>query len=304
MQKEILSGVLLLDKPQGLSSHDALFKAKKALMTPSLDTKKAGHTGTLDPMATGLLPICFGVATKFASFALDADKGYTALILLGAQTDTGDQEGCIIDTLPVPTLSQAMLDGVARNFLGEQHQIPPMYSALKKDGKKLYEYARDGILLERDARPIHITDLSLQLTDTPNIIKLTVVCSKGTYVRVLGEDIAKALGTVGHLVALRRTMTGGFDIAQAVTLDNLSPNAILPVDSLLAHLPILPLTNEEIARLRLGQRLNVKDRANKIAFADNDTSALVRLYEANTQQGFVGLGEVARTGRLQPKGMI
>lgn len=304
MQKEILSGVLLLDKPQGLSSHDALFKAKKALMTPSLDTKKAGHTGTLDPMATGLLPICFGVATKFASFALDADKGYTALILLGAQTDTGDQEGCIIDTLPVPTLSQAMLDDVARNFLGEQHQIPPMYSALKKDGKKLYEYARDGILLERDARPIHITDLSLQLTDTPNIIKLTVVCSKGTYVRVLGEDIAKALGTVGHLVALRRTMTGGFDIAQAVTLDNLSPNAILPVDSLLAHLPILPLTNEEIARLRLGQRLNVKDRANKIAFADNDTSALVRLYEANTQQGFVGLGEVARTGRLQPKGMI
>lgn len=304
MQKEILSGVLLLDKPQGLSSHDALFKAKKALMTPSLDTKKAGHTGTLDPMATGLLPICFGVATKFASFALDADKGYTALILLGAQTDTGDQEGCIIDTLPVPTLSQAMLDDVVRNFLGEQHQIPPMYSALKKDGKKLYEYARDGILLERDARPIHITDLSLQLTDTPNIIKLTVVCSKGTYVRVLGEDIAKALGTVGHLVALRRTMTGGFDIAQAVTLDNLSPNAILPVDSLLAHLPILPLTNEEIARLRLGQRLNVKDRANKIAFADNDTSALVRLYEANTQQGFVGLGEVARTGRLQPKGMI
>lgn len=304
MQKEILSGVLLLDKPQGLSSHDALFKAKKALMTPSLDTKKAGHTGTLDPMATGLLPICFGVATKFASFALDADKGYTALILLGAQTDTGDQEGCIIDTLPVPTLSQAMLDDVVRNFLGEQHQIPPMYSALKKDGKKLYEYARDGILLERDARPIHITDLSLQLTDTPNIIKLTVVCSKGTYVRVLGEDIAKALGTVGHLVALRRTMTGGFDIAQAVTLDNLSPNAILPVDSLLAHLPILPLTNEEIARLRLGQRLNVKDRANKIAFADNDTSALVRLYGANTQQGFVGLGEASRTGRLQPKGMI
>lgn len=298
MTKTVLSGVLLLDKPIGISSNDALFAVKKRLMSDTLNTKKAGHTGTLDPMATGLLPICFGGATAFASFGLDADKGYAATIQLGVATDTGDQEGRVIDERAVPTLDDGILQQVARSFLGKQSQIPPMYSALKKDGKKLYEYARAGIEIERTAREIEILALSLQL-QSPTVITLDVVCSKGTYVRTLGEDIAKALGTVGHLTALRRTSTGGFDLDKAVTLDDVTPDAVLPIDSLLAHLPSLPIAQDETARLKMGQRLNIKDRLPLVHF-DGDT-ALVRLYDNGV---FVGLGEVAMTGRLQPKKMV
>ncbi|UYZ68413.1 tRNA pseudouridine(55) synthase TruB [Moraxella bovis] len=301
MAKQIVSGVLLLDKPSGISSHSALAQAKRLFMSSDSDSKKAGHTGTLDPMATGLLPICLGDATKFSSFGLDADKGYTAIIKLGEQTDTGDKEGQIIAQKNVPTFDEQGLDELACDLLGEQQQTPPMYSALKKDGKKLYEYARDGIEIERAPRPIVIHHLALnKLSD--NEIALDVICSKGTYVRVLGETVAERLGTVGHLTALHRTSTGGFDVAGAISLDDLANlsfderfGKLLSVDVLLNHLPIIKLTTDETARIKMGQRLNIKDRLDDASFTDETVQ--IRLYHDDE---FVGLGQVAMSGRLQP----
>lgn len=301
MAKQIVSGVLLLDKPSGISSHSALAQAKRLFMSSEFDSKKAGHTGTLDPMATGLLPICLGDATKFSSFGLDADKGYTAIIKLGEQTDTGDKEGQIIARQDVLPFDEQGLDELACDLLGEQQQTPPMYSALKKDGKKLYEYARDGIEIERAPRPIVIHHLALtKLSD--NEIALDVICSKGTYVRVLGETVAERLGTVGHLTALHRTSTGGFDVADAISLDDLADlsfderfGKLLPVDVLLNHLPIIKLTTDETARIKMGQRLNIKDRLDDVSFTDETVQ--IRLYHDDE---FVGLGQVAMSGRLQP----
>lgn len=301
MAKQIVSGVLLLDKPSGISSHTALSQAKRLFMSLNFDSKKAGHTGTLDPMATGLLPICFGEATKFSNFGLDADKGYTAIIELGCQTDTGDKEGRVIVQKDVLAFDQSKLDDLANSFMGEQIQTPPMYSALKKDGKKLYEYARDGIEIEREPRPIAIHHLSLaKLSD--NQITLDVICSKGTYVRVLGETIAERLGMVGHLTALHRIRTGGFDVASAISLDKLATlsfderfGKLLPIDVLLNHLPIIKLTTDETARIKMGQRLNIKDRIGALAFDKNVLQ--IRLYDEGV---FVGLGQVEPNGRLQP----
>lgn len=303
--KQVVSGVLLLDKPTGLSSHSALSQAKRLFMSPEHDSRKAGHTGTLDPMAMGLLPICLGEATKFSSFGLDADKGYHAVIALGAQTDSGDADGQIVRTLAVPKFSQADLDVIASSLHGAQQQVPPMYSALKKDGKKLYEYARAGVAVERTPRPISIHQLGLEkLTDTS--IALNVLCSKGTYVRVLGETIAESLGTLGHLTALRRTQTGGFHVAAAISLDALAAldlqarlGHLLPVDALVSHLPILRVTADETARLMMGQRLNVKERL--MSLPDCAALQTVRLYGENA---FIGLGEVAANGRLQPKKLL
>lgn len=290
MTKQIVSGVLLLDKPNGISSYAALTQAKRLFMSPKFDSKKAGHTGTLDPMATGLLPICFGDATKFSSFGLDADKGYTAIIKLGEKTDTGDKEGQIIAQKDVPVFEQS-----------EQMQTPPMYSALKKDGKKLYEYAREGIEIERQPRPIVIHYLALNKLSNDEIT-LDVICSKGTYVRVLGETVAERLGTVGHLTALHRTSTGGFDVAGAISLDDLADlslderlGRLLPIDVMLGHLPMLRLTMDETARIKMGQRLNVKDRLDDVNFGDD--AIQIRLYH---DDDFVGLGQVAMSGRLQP----
>ncbi|STZ64072.1 tRNA pseudouridine synthase B [Moraxella lacunata] len=301
MAKQIVSGVLLLDKPSGISSHSALAQAKRLFMSSDFDSKKAGHTGTLDPMATGLLPICLGDATKFSSFGLDADKGYTAIIKLGEQTDTGDKEGQIIAQKNVPTFDEQGLDELACDLLGEQQQTPPMYSALKKDGKKLYEYARDGIEIERAPRPIVIHHLALNKLSNDEIA-LDVICSKGTYVRVLGETVAERLGTVGHLTALHRTSTGGFDVAGAISLDDLANlsfderfGKLLPVDVLLNHLPIIKLTTDETARIKMGQRLNIKDRLDDVHFTDETVQ--IRLYHDDE---FVGLGQVAMSGRLQP----
>lgn len=301
MTKQIVSGVLLLDKPSGISSYAALTQAKRLFMSPKFDSKKAGHTGTLDPMATGLLPICFGDATKFSSFGLDADKGYTAIIKLGEKTDTGDKEGQIIAQKDVPVFEQSELDKLAVSLMGEQMQTPPMYSALKKDGKKLYEYARDGIEIERQPRPIVIHHLALNKLSNDEIA-LDVVCSKGTYVRVLGETVAERLGTVGHLTALHRTSTGGFDVAGAISLDDLADlslderlGRLLPTDVMLGHLPMLRLTMDETARIKMGQRLNVKDRLDDLNFGDD--AIQIRLYH---DDDFVGLGQVAMSGRLQP----
>lgn len=301
MTKQIVSGVLLLDKPNGISSYAALTQAKRLFMSPKFDSKKAGHTGTLDPMATGILPICFGDATKFSSFGLDADKGYTAIIKLGEKTDTGDKEGQIIAQKDVPVFEQSELDKLAVSLMGEQMQTPPMYSALKKDGKKLYEYARDGIEIERQPRPIVIHHLALNKLSNDEIT-LDVICSKGTYVRVLGETVAERLGTVGHLTALHRTSTGGFDVAGAISLDDLADlslderlGRLLPIDVMLGHLPMLRLTMDETARIKMGQRLNVKDRLDDVNFGDD--AIQIRLYH---DDDFVGLGQVAMSGRLQP----
>lgn len=305
MTKRIVSGVLLLNKSAGISSHTALAKAKHLFMSKNHDSKKAGHTGTLDPMATGLLPICFGEATKFSSFGLDANKGYTATITLGISTDTGDKEGQVLAKKEIVAFSQADLEVLSGQLLGKQMQIPPMYSALKKDGKKLYEYARMGVEVEREARPIEIGQLSLQKLSC-NEIQLVVCCSKGTYVRVLGETIAEKLGTVGHLSALHRTMTGGFNINQAIGLDELERlpfderfACLLPVDVLMNHLPKFELDEQESHRIKMGQRLNVKHKLTDMHL--KHTVQAVRLYH---QDVFLGLGEVAQTGRLQPLRLI
>ena len=218
VQRRPVHGVLLLDKPLGLSSNQALQKAKWLLRA-----EKAGHTGTLDPLATGVLPLCFGAATKFSQLHLDADKTYDTTVRLGITTSTADAEGEVISTRPV-TCSVGQVVEVLDTFMGKITQVPPMHSALKKDGKALYEYARAGQTVERAPREVTIHDLDLLdfdlHSDTPQL-KLRVRCSKGTYIRTLGEDIAKALGCGGHLSALRRVATGPFGDAQCVSLEQL-----------------------------------------------------------------------------------
>ena len=258
-----VSGVILVDKPKGMTSQQVVSKVKYLFKSPNHDSKKAGHTGTLDPMATGLLPICMGEATKFSHYQLDADKSYEAVILLGGQTDTGDADGQIVEQASIPAFDSALLKNVAQQFLGAQQQIPPMYSALKKDGKKLYEYARAGIEVERAPRDIVIKAIDLKAIDHEQI-QLTVTCTKGTYVRVLGEDIAKVLGTLGHLTALRRTQVGDFNIDNAITLSELEALALddrqeplMPVDACIDIDAEMILTTEQCTRIHMGQRLNV-----------------------------------------------
>jgi len=305
--KSIVSGVLLIDKPQGMTSQQVVSKVKYLLKSDVHDSKKAGHTGTLDPMATGLLPICLGEATKFSHYQLDAVKSYQAIIKLGEQTDTGDAEGQIIATIPVPNVTQAMLQSVTEQFLGEIMQVPPMYSALKKDGKKLYELAREGIEVERIARPLTIYELSLTPLSAQQL-QLSVTCSKGTYVRVLAEDIAKALGTLGHLTALRRIQTGDFDIANAITLADFAAldfaarfDKLLAVDACVHSLPSLVLDDSQSKRIRQGQRLNVK--TTMLTQQLNLTaSQTFRLFD--DQQQFLGTGLLEPNGRLQPMKLV
>ena len=251
--RDLVDGVLLLDKPVGLSSNDALIRAKRVL-----NAKKAGHTGTLDPFATGLLPLCFGEATKFSQDLLEADKTYEATVHLGIMTTTGDTEGEAIETLPVDVALEQIEAALAR-FRGPIQQVPPMYSALKRDGKALYEYAREGITLEREARPVTIHALSLVDYQAP-FLKIQVTCSKGTYVRVLGEDIGAALGCGAHLNALRRIEVGALNVEGMITLDDLlahpDPLSLLrPVDALLSTFPAIELTAELAKRFLQGQRL-------------------------------------------------
>ena len=251
--RDLVDGVLLLDKPVGLSSNDALIRAKRVL-----NAKKAGHTGTLDPFATGLLPLCFGEATKFSQDLLEADKTYEATVHLGITTNTGDTEGEAIATLPVD-VTEAQIDAVLARFRGPILQVPPMYSALKRDGKAYYEYARAGITLEREARPVTIHALDFMSYDAP-FLKIRVTCSKGTYVRVLGEDIGAALGCGAHLNALRRTQVGPLTIDGMITMDALQAHAeplslLAPVDALLSSFPALELTPELAVRFLQGQRL-------------------------------------------------
>ncbi|MBS0317311.1 MAG: tRNA pseudouridine(55) synthase TruB [Proteobacteria bacterium] len=251
-------GVLLLDKPKGLSSNQALQKAKWLLRA-----EKAGHTGTLDPLATGVLPLCFGAATKFGQRQLDADKGYEAVARLGVTTSTGDAEGEVLAERPVQ-VSDAQLAEVARRFTGTIRQLPPMHSALKKDGRALYEYARAGETVERTPRDVTIFKLNLALAKegpSHDAIKMIVLCSKGTYIRTLAEDIGEALGCGAHLTALRRTASGGFGLADCVTLDALEGMdeaarlaCLKPVDALLADHERVTLGSADAGRFLSGLR--------------------------------------------------
>ncbi len=252
-----LDGVLLLDKAIGISSNHALQAARRLF-----GAEKAGHTGTLDPLATGLLPLCFGEATKFSGELLDADKQYLATVQLGATTDTADAEGQVLVRRPVACVPGQLL-GVLAEFRGEIEQVPPMYSALKRDGKPLYEYARAGVEVERKARHVHIHELELVGQDLPTVddrFSFAVRCSKGTYVRTLAADIGERLGCGAHLAALRRTAIGAITLDRAHTLDELEKldvesrdRLLLPVDFLLAALERADLDAVSAARLRRGQ---------------------------------------------------
>ncbi|MDB5872500.1 MAG: tRNA pseudouridine synthase, partial [Ramlibacter sp.] len=257
VQRRPVHGVLLLDKPLGLSSNNALQRCKWLLRA-----EKAGHTGTLDPLATGVLPLCFGAATKFSQLQLDADKAYEATIRLGVKTSSGDAEGEVIEERPVPAITSERLAEVVRQFTGAMRQLPPMYSALKKDGKALYEYARAGEEVEREERDVTVLALELAaVPGTANEIRLLAKVSKGTYIRTLGEDIGQALGCGGHLTSLRRTATGNFTLSECTTLEQLEAMSedgriacLRPVDSLLPDHTRVTLDPDNAGRFLSGLR--------------------------------------------------
>ena len=266
-QASSLDCFVILDKPQGLSSNQALGKLKRLL-----NQKKAGHAGTLDPMATGMLPIAFGRATKLLEYCLDHDKRYIATIKLGQQTDTGDKEGNIICEKPVPECNQFQLEQVLAQFVGEIKQIPPMYSALKHNGKRLYQLARQGETVERKVRKIMVQNLTGKLTLTPGPsprmgrgeICIDVTCSKGTYIRVLGEDIAEALGTVGHLISLDRVETAGFAEAHMLTLEQIEQKInqaegsfAVPMENVLTDWPKIEINQSDWLKLCQGKSIDL-----------------------------------------------
>ncbi len=291
--RAIVDGVLLLDKPRGMSSNGALQTARRLL-----NAAKAGHTGTLDPMATGLLPLTFGEATKFSQMLLDADKTYEAVVQLGIETDSGDAEGAVLASRPV-AVERAQLDAVLENFRGDIEQVPPMYSALKRDGKALYEYARAGIEIEREARKVRIHALEL-LDFAATRFSIRVACSKGTYIRSLAMDIGAALGCGAHLSALRRTRIGPFDVADAVTLERLEAvdeagrdRLLAPADALVGHFAAVTLDAESAAALLQG-------RVVRPAPAGPEGTP-VRVYGP---QGFLGLAAWQEDGGLAPRRLI
>jgi tRNA pseudouridine55 synthase len=266
--RRALHGVLLLDKPLGWTSNDALQKCKGILRA-----EKGGHTGTLDPLATGLLPLCFGAATKFSQASLDADKRYTATLKLGQKTRTGDREGEVVETRPVE-VDRLAIEAACARFTGEIDQTPPMHSALKHEGKALYDYARAGIEVDRPARRITIHAIDILRRHADELV-IDVRCSKGTYIRTLAEDIGAALGCGAHLAALRRTASGALDVSQAVSVEALQAlseperDALMhSPDVLVAGLPEVRLAAEEAGRFLTGLR-------RRVALADQSA---VRVY--------------------------
>ncbi len=292
-----MDGILLLDKPAGITSNDALQVSKRMY-----NAAKAGHTGSLDKPATGMLPLCFGEATKFTSYLLNADKHYLARCQLGAETTTGDAEGEIISTRDVPqSLTAADIVRVMQQFLGDIEQVPPMHSALKHKGQRLYKLAYQGIEVEREARTVTIYDL--QLLDYANgQFGMQVHCSKGTYIRTLAEDIGKALGCGAHIISLRRTAVGPFHQGM-VSLDNLARMAeqgfealdslLLPVDAVIQDLPEICLSAVVSRYIGQGQPVMVPQAP---------TEGMLRIYDENHR--FLGVGEVLDDGRIAPRRLV
>lgn len=287
-----LDGVLLLDKSTGQTSNHALQAVRRLY-----NAEKAGHTGTLDPLATGLLPVCFGEATKFSSELLLADKAYQATVQLGVTTDTADAEGRVLELRPV-AVSREQVEAAMGSFIGEISQLPPMYSALKRDGKPLYEYARAGIEVDRQPRTIQITELRM-LDWMIDRFSFVVRCGKGTYVRTLAADIGEYLGCGAHLIALRRTGVGSLDVALAHTyasLENCSLEArdaaILPPDALLQGLPSAELDAQESVRILHGQAVQ----------RTGEPGSRLRMYGQDHR--FLGVGGLTADGWLQPQRLI
>jgi len=304
-----IHGILLLDKRLGVSSNKALQEVRRLF-----DANKAGHTGSLDPLATGLLPLCFGEATKVSALMLDDNKRYQVVVQLGVMTDTGDREGTVIQTKPVPELSIDDINACLEKFTGEIDQVPPMYSALKQDGKKLYELAREGKTVDRKARRITIFELKL-LTDSrslalePDLLVLDVFCSKGTYIRSLAEDIGHYLGCGGTVKELRRLEAGQFKIQNAKTIEQLTAmdqqslmQCLINVDKPLENLPSVHLSDEQAICIKHGQSLhllcNDESMTNGASASLESGSGTVRMYNDAV---FLGLGEMLRDGKLAPK---
>lgn len=289
-----VNGILLLDKPAGVSSNGALQTAKRLY-----DARKAGHTGSLDPLASGLLPLCFGSATKVSAFLLNQDKRYRVDIKLGVVTATGDAEGEILREKPVPPLDANLLEDVLSRFRGEILQTPPMYSALKHKGQRLYDLARQGVEVERKARPVTIYALELLAIES-ELLRLDVHCSKGTYVRTLAEDIGAALGCGAHVAALRRTTVGGYAVEQAKTFDELQAMSdeerlacLLPLDSGLQSWPAVFLSEDLCFYLRQGQPVFVPKAP---------TTGWVRIYRKNEE--LIALGEIDDDGKVAPRRLL
>jgi tRNA pseudouridine55 synthase len=291
------SGILLLDKPAGLSSNAALQRVRRML-----GAEKAGHVGSLDPLATGMLPICLGEATKIAGDVVSGRKCYRFTIGLGARTATGDTEGAVVETAAVPALQAAGIDAARRRFLGRQTQIPPMFSALKRDGQPLYKLARAGVEVDRPARDIEIFELSVLGFDAGSI-DLETVCSKGTYIRTLAEDLAKALDTCGHVTALRRVHVEPFGAEPMETLESIAAACeaggwprVLPADWPLGHLPRVTFDPLQVTRLLHGQAVTVPAEAVDSGLG---AAARIRLYDAGGR--FLGIGESDGGGSIQPR---
>lgn len=291
--KRDISGVILLDKPLGFSSNQALQKIKYLLQA-----EKAGHTGSLDPLASGLLPLCFGEATKFSHYLLDADKSYRALVQLGATTTTGDAEGEVLVSRPVDVI-EAQVKKVLNDFIGDIKQTPPMYSALKHQGKALYEYARDGVDIERAARDVTIYQIDFHGFQNHQL-DITVACSKGTYIRTLAEDIGAALGCGAHLAGLRRLTAGHFKLEDAITVEAFEAMTLeqrdaclLPPDATISTLPMVTIDADSEFYLLRGQ---------SVWKANLNIQGSFRVY--NEQGVFLGLGEQASDGKIAPKRLL
>lgn len=291
-----VDGILLLDKPPGLSSNQALQRARRLFRA-----RKAGHCGSLDPLATGILPICFGQATRFSSFLLGASKTYRARCRLGQTTTTGDAEGEIVETVPV-SVDLRQVEGVLEGFRGKSEQVPPMYSALKHEGRRLYQLAREGKQVDRAARGIEIFRLELLSCELPDL-DIEVECSKGTYIRSLAEDIGRTLECGAHLGALRRTAVDHLSVDDSLTLERLEMLAdtdgqaldalLMPPDAALEQFPQLELSSAEAVDIRQGKRLKTN--------AEN-SPGLYRLLDAD--KVFIGLGEVLNDGDLAAKRLM
>jgi tRNA pseudouridine55 synthase len=292
-----VNGILLLDKPLGITSNDALQRVKHLFRA-----RKAGHTGSLDPLATGLLPICLGEATKISAFLLDADKRYRVKVKLGVTTTTADAEGEVLEEKPITGVDQARIEAALESFRGEIDQLPPMYSAIKHKGERLYNLARQGIEVEREPRRITIHSLVLLDWQAPEF-SLDVHCSKGTYVRTLAEDIGNVLGCGAHVTALHRSGVGPFGDAQMVSMEQLEAqrsdgaaaldSLLLPLESGLAHWPEVRLSDDAAYYMRKGQAVLVPQAP---------TDGWVRLYTKTGE--FLGAGCIADDGKVQPKRLL